>query len=326
MKTGLTLGKYAPLHKGHQLVIETALREVDRLVVLIYDSPEVTDVPLAVRTGWLRTLYPQVEVIEAVGGPAEVGDTSELRVLHERFILELLGTRRITHFYSSEFYGAHVSAALGAVDRRVDPERARAAISGSAIRADAFAHRAFLHPSVYWSLLHKVVFLGAPSTGKSTLAAACAQRFGTTWVPEYGREYWEQHQVDRRLTPEQLVEIAEGHRERELLAAADAHSYLFIDTDASTTAAFANHYHDGVRPRLRDYVQECASRYDTFFLCDTDIPYDDTWDRSGDVRRTEFQRAIRDDLEHRGINFHILRGNLADRLGQVAALLPAPNC
>jgi len=45
MKRGLTLGKYAPLHKGHQLVIETGLREMDELLVLIYDAPE-TEIPL----------------------------------------------------------------------------------------------------------------------------------------------------------------------------------------------------------------------------------------------------------------------------------------
>jgi len=45
LKRGLTLGKYAPLHHGHQLVIETALAEMDETVVLIYDAPDSTDVP-----------------------------------------------------------------------------------------------------------------------------------------------------------------------------------------------------------------------------------------------------------------------------------------
>ncbi len=32
---GLTLGKFAPLHCGHQLLIDTALAEVDELVITI---------------------------------------------------------------------------------------------------------------------------------------------------------------------------------------------------------------------------------------------------------------------------------------------------
>ena len=47
-KTGLTLGKFAPLHKGHQYLIETALAEMDEVVVMIY-ATEVTDIPLNVR-------------------------------------------------------------------------------------------------------------------------------------------------------------------------------------------------------------------------------------------------------------------------------------
>lgn len=52
IKCGLTLSKYAPLHKGHQLVIETAATFMDEVVVMIYDCPAVTAVPLAVRANW----------------------------------------------------------------------------------------------------------------------------------------------------------------------------------------------------------------------------------------------------------------------------------
>src|SRR3712207_3987461 len=82
-RRGLTLGKYAPLHAGHQLVIETALQEVADLLVIIYDVPDITPVPLPVRAGWIRRLYPQVQVIEAWDGPLEVGDTHQIRRMHE---------------------------------------------------------------------------------------------------------------------------------------------------------------------------------------------------------------------------------------------------
>jgi nicotinamide riboside kinase len=38
------------------------------------------------------------------------------------------------------------------------------------------------------------------------LAERLAREFRTQWMREYGREYWERHQIDRRLTPTQLVE------------------------------------------------------------------------------------------------------------------------
>jgi phosphopantetheine adenylyltransferase len=117
-RVGLTLGKYAPLHRGHQLVIDTALAEMKHVIVVIYDCPEVTSVPLPVRAAWIRRLYPPVEVIEVWDGPLQVGDTPEIMRMHEEYILGLLAGRRVTYFYSSEFYGAHMSAALGAVDGR----------------------------------------------------------------------------------------------------------------------------------------------------------------------------------------------------------------
>ena len=55
-----------------------------------------------------------------------------------------------------------------------------------------------------------VALHGPESTGKSTLAAALARRFGTVWVPEYGRTYCEEHGTD--LTMADMIAIAEGHR------------------------------------------------------------------------------------------------------------------
>ena len=169
LRVGLTLGKFAPLHRGHQHVIETALSETDHVIVLIYDSPDVTDIPVSVRARWIRTLYPQVEVIEAFDGPALSVRIRRLPRAHDAYILRVLGGRRVTHFYSSEFYGEHVSLALGALDRRVDPRRERFPVSGSQVRVSPYAHRQWIAPIVYRDLVRHVVFLGAPSTGKTTL-------------------------------------------------------------------------------------------------------------------------------------------------------------
>ena len=37
-KIGFTIGKFAPWHKGHQFLIETALKEMDEFYVVIYDT------------------------------------------------------------------------------------------------------------------------------------------------------------------------------------------------------------------------------------------------------------------------------------------------
>lgn len=320
MRRGLTLGKFAPFHRGHQLLVETALAEVDELVVMVY-ATDVTDIPLQVRAGWIQELYPMVRVIEAWDGPDGYGDTPEICREQEEFILKKLGGLRITHFYSGEFYGDHVSRALGAEDRRVDEARLAIPISGTTLRADYFSGREYIAPRVYADLITKVCFMGAPSTGKTTLARTLAERHNTVWMPEYGAEYWLEHQIDRRITLDQFEEISPEHNRREDALTLQSRKYLFCDTNPITTYVFAKDYHGSAGPVLTRLAAEAEKRYDLFFLCDTDIPYADTWDRSGDQKRKWFQDQIVGDLSERRIPFFRVSGTLEERISNVNEVL-----
>jgi HTH-type transcriptional regulator, transcriptional repressor of NAD biosynthesis genes len=318
---GLTLGKFAPFHQGHQFLIETALAEVDRLTVIIYDAPETTQIPLFTRADWIRRLYPQIHVIEAWNGPTEVGETPEIKKRHEDYVIEELKATNVTHFYSSEFYGQHMSLALGAKNRIVDRSRTTIPVSATMIREKPYHYRHYLHPIVYRDLITKVVLIGAPSTGKTTLARKLAEEYDTVWMPEYGREYWEKNHVQRRLSQEQLVEIAERHLEREEELISESNRYLFVDTNAITTFMFALYYHQAASERLMDLASQAQSRYDLVFLCDNDISFEDSWDRSGEVNQKVFQKQIIGDLLSRRIPFITLRGGLESRVEKIKSVL-----
>lgn len=312
-KVGLTLGKFAPLHSGHNFMIETALEEMDELIILIYDT-SVTKIPLSVRSSWIKKLYPSVTIIEGWDGPDGYSNDREFEILQEQYILRVLNGRTVTHFYSSEFYGEHVSKALGAVDRRIDEAREAVPISASMIREKPFKYREFISDVVYSDLITKIVFVGAMSTGKSTITESLATKYKTTSASEYGRDYWTEHQVDRRINFEAFDEIAIGHMKREDEAILKANKYFFVDTNAITTYMYSIDYHGTAPKLLTQLALENSHRYDIFFLCDDDIPYDDTWDRSGDQKRKVFHKQIIADLHERRIPFIILRGSLDHRI------------
>jgi hypothetical protein len=66
-----------------------------------------------------------------------------------------------------------------------------------------------------------------------------------------------------------------------------------------------------------ELADECAKRYDLFFLCEDDFSYVHTWDRSGEANRRLFQENIRKDLRIRGIPFVSLLGDLDSRVDSV---------
>jgi NadR type nicotinamide-nucleotide adenylyltransferase len=239
----------------------------------------------------------------------------------ERYAQSLLAGMKIAGFYCSEYYGAHMSEALGCRDVRVDEGRNTIPVSATMIRQDAYRYREFVDPLVYRDLVIKVVFVGAMSTGKSTLTEALASRYNTAYASEYGRDYWAEHQRNRRIELDEFDAIVDGHITREDAAIQNANKYFFVDTNAITTYMYSLDYCGRATEHLTRTALENAARYDLFFLCMDDIPYDDTWDRSGSAKRHIFQKQTIADIKMRRIPYIPLRGDLETRIHRVSEVL-----
>ena len=170
----------------------------------------------------------------------------------------------------------------------------------------------------------RVVFVGAESTGKSTLSDYLARAYGTVSVPEIGRFIWEEKQG--RLDADDYVEIALRHREAEDAVLAQARRWLFVDTNALTTLLLGIQFRQVGDPppdTLLRCADDCRTRYAHTFVCADDIPYEEQDVREDEAWRGRIQRLVVEDLQARGIPYTIVRGSVEERAEQVRRILDA---
>lgn len=152
-KIGFTIGKFAPFHKGHQFLIETALKEMEEFYIVVYET-DIIDVDIKERAKWIKELYPTVNIIYAYGSPKQYGlDDESVRVQME-YLCNLIKGIPVTHFYSSELYGEKVANYLKIENRLVDKDRINVPISSTIIRKDYKENRNYLEENVYERMLN----------------------------------------------------------------------------------------------------------------------------------------------------------------------------
>ena len=207
---GLVVGKFSPLHRGHELNINRALEECGEVVLLSYSKPEMPGCEAARRDQWLSAVFPNARHLVVTDerlrkrvkpgeGPLEVPANDADETTHRRFCgflcQQVLGVT-VDAVFTSEDYGGGVAEDLTRYFRErqptcsivkhvlVDRMREKLPISGRQLRQDIHPHREWLSPLVYASFVHRVCLLGGESSGKSSLAEALAQDFDTSYVVE----------------------------------------------------------------------------------------------------------------------------------------------
>lgn len=148
MKIGFTIGKFAPLHKGHQYLIEKGLKEMDKFYVIIYET-QVTEVPLETRGSWIQQIYPEVNLLYAKNPPSQYGLDEESIKIQTDYLRELVKDIEVTHFYNSEPYGKFVARDLEIEEVQVDRKRIKYPISGTDIRNNVKENEEYIEDIVY---------------------------------------------------------------------------------------------------------------------------------------------------------------------------------
>lgn len=334
---GLVVGKFAPLHLGHLHLIDSAAARCERLLVLSWCRPEPARCDADSRERWLRACRPQhaLHVFDD-RRLAEACTARGLRVqrlprddsddaTQQRFLVWLLADllrQRPDAMFASEDYVTPSARRLAERFGRpvtpvlVDRERRAVRVRGRDIRGGPQALRRFMPPAVWADWVPRVCCLGGESSGKTSLARALAERHGTPWVAEYGRELWErQHGV---LHEADLLHIAQEQVAREAAAAPRAGAFLACDTSPLTTLFYAQERFGRANPAL---VSLATRPYHLHVLCEPDFPFVQDGTRRGEAFRRQQHGWYEREIAARGLPVLRVGGPPAQRVRAVEAAL-----
>jgi NadR type nicotinamide-nucleotide adenylyltransferase len=313
MTLGFIVGKFYPPHRGHKHLIESARAQVDRLIVMIAAHP-TQSISGEQRKRWLEEIHPDCEIHLV---PDELADDSQQWA---EFTLRYLG-RAPDVVFTSEDYGPTYASLMGARHVMIDRERTVVPVSGTLIRSSPIEHLEFLEPCVRAYFVRRVVLIGAESTGKTTLAQQLAERFNTRWVPEYGREHWENkiHALSGddpspSWSHEEFVQIATEQQARENLLARAANRVLICDTNAFATGTWHERYYGDRDPRV-DAIG-AADKVDLYLVTAPDVPFVQDGFRDGESIRHWMHSRFIDQLTSKGWNWRLIDGSYHDRLSR----------
>ncbi|MDH0097994.1 AAA family ATPase [Ectopseudomonas hydrolytica] len=329
---GLVVGKFAPLHLGHEWLIRQAQAQCEQLFLLSWARPELPGCEPERRAAWLRLRFPElaswvvtpewVEQRRAQGLQLpDLPDEQEPDAVQRQFVaafcLAELG-QPVDAVFTSEAYGdgfaAHLARCFGRPVQHVEIDRARiqVPVSGTRLRADIHGLRQYLAPQVYGDFVERIALLGGESTGKSSLALALAETLGTRHAAEYGRELWEEQ--GGVLAYEDLLRIGRTQVNREQSLAGQCRRYLVCDTTPLTTLFYCRELFGRAEPELERLAER---HYQHLFLCADDFPFVQDGTRRDETFRRRQNQWYEQELQRRGWPFTRLTGSPMQRLEQV---------
>ncbi|MBV9864559.1 MAG: AAA family ATPase [Abitibacteriaceae bacterium] len=317
--TGVIVGKFYPPHRGHKHLIDTAASQVEELTVIVCDHPSQT-IPGELRRQWLREIHPNARVL-VIDDRYDENDSA----VWAKNTIGWLGYVPDVVF-TSEDYGTPFAACMGCRHVQVDKARVTVPCSGTMIRQRPLANWQFLEPPVRAYFAKRVCVVGAESTGTTTMAQALAKHYDTIWVPEYGREYWEEkiRHYDMNKVPwqsEEFTYIAEEQCRREDEAARQANRVLICDTNAWATRLWHERYLHYRSPEVEAVAAQ--QHYDLYLLTDVDIPFVQDGTRDGEHIRLAMHHQFEKELQEQSTPYALLSGPHEQRLQVAIKLIDA---
>jgi NadR type nicotinamide-nucleotide adenylyltransferase len=274
MTTGLIIGKFKPLTNGHNHLITTAFKKVDRLIVIIAGTEH--DIPHPkYRLKWMQEIYnnPNILIIRIndIYDPDDnklwstltkkwLGiieyDPSSIKSLEYIDVLTQYSSNIIDvipdYVFTSELYGEPWANNLNLNSTKkckhilVDLHRQLVPISATQVRKDPFKYKNFIDKRVYKFYTKRFVFIGPECVYKTRIIKDISKILNLPFVSEYGDEFCNQLCCNQSIesiewTDEMFYHIAETQNNNENILA-ENNSHILCDTNILSTIIFSERY------------------------------------------------------------------------------------
>ncbi len=266
-KTGMVLGKFMPLHRGHEALLRFARDRAEDLTVVVDNIPDAW-VGAEQRCRWIAETVPEARVLHLPQPlPQDPSEHPDFWDIWREALFALL-PQRPEIVVASEDYGHRLAAELGASFVPFDIARAAVPVSATMIRDDLYGHWPMLSAAARRDYTFRVCVFGPESTGKSTLTAQLAAHYGTAGVEEYARRLIEEK---KDIGPEDMPRIAQGQQAAIAAALDRANRVIFTDTDALSTSVWTRWLYGAADAAVEAVARENPS--DFYLLMRPDLPW-----------------------------------------------------
>ena len=250
-RIGIVFGAFAPCHIGHLEVILKAKKENDGCVVIVCgedgDCGEPFGLDVYRRFRYMRELFAddnQIYVVMAAGQGIPQKETeweSWLEIINLKIADSLQHSDAQKIWYTGKTMQAEVlekksTDEVHLVDTSLYP------VTGQNIRNDALRYFNAIALPFRRAFTKKVLVLGAPSGGKTTLVKDLAKLYSCPYSFEYSRQYQEESNVnDFELDGMDYQRLVTGQFQlnRDTIADPASQGMAILDTDVMVTKVYA---------------------------------------------------------------------------------------
>ena len=358
-RCGVVVGKFSPLHRGHEVVIRRAFAECDEVVVISYSNPEFPGCEAAKREEWLAELFPRAKrwVIDG-GGAIAPGQTvlqgssaspalarpargersaQDERApsndasddVHREYVAGLLREMGVDvdAVFTSESYGDGFAAHLTQRRRREDaasPAVTHVMVDAArvAVPISGTQIRADVHAHREW--LSPVVYASFVRRvcllgGESSGKSVLTRALAERLETQFVPEYGRDLWTRKKGALEFDDLLEIGTTQVALEKAAARQANAVIFCDTSPLTTLF--YSVEMFGRADPALEQLAERpYDLYVLCAPDFPFvQDGTRRDEDFRQRQHDWYVQE-LTRRGLSFVLAEGPLDARVARIARL------